>query len=141
MCMMVYVGSESSLPAVPLDPLRPDFHTRPTGSDDSPVLKNIPAEHVIYTGSHEGCGCGFSGADPDLYYEQEEVDAARTSLIKLRGYIDSILRSESRVWLYSVEYDDKYLPAESKRIMTPEEFIPESFYFRSRELIEVHRSP
>lgn len=140
MCLMVFLASARSPPSVPWNGQIPSFHTAELSVEDEPVRVHFPGLQVTYLGSHEGCGCGFNGLDPDLDHEPEELVASTESVARLRDYLGEVLKTHLRVWIYSAWSDELGEPTLSSRIVGLAEFSPGEFYFRNRELLELRRS-
>jgi hypothetical protein len=135
--MLIFMSSAQEPPAVRWQPSAPAFHTRELKAEEDSVRSFLPARVVTYLGSHEGCGCGFQGADPELEHEEEQKVSARQSLQSLRRFVAEQLKHQTRLWLYASESDDLALGVRSTRTVTPRDLDPDSFYFRNGELIEV----
>ena len=131
MCMAVYLAASTALPLVPWDAERPGFHTAPLAADDKAVRGQFSRPHVVYAGSHEGCGCGFDygqwdGEDP------EEAAAARATVGALRAYVCRVLEAGEPVELYAC-WEGAQAEAPARRVaLTPDDLGGPSFCFEQR---------
>jgi hypothetical protein len=78
MCLAVYTATDIPLKSIKWDEKKPAFYFEEISEAAIEVRRQFRYQHVYYTGSHEGCGCGFSkdGRDPDELQEcQKNYDA------------------------------------------------------------------
>jgi hypothetical protein len=101
MCMVVYVASEVPLATSEWSAQAPGFHVTPVGDADA-VLARFSKPFVYYTGSHQGCGCGFQlneyfTSDAD----RAEQDAVRESRRRLADFLADALTRQPEVELFA----------------------------------------
>lgn len=82
MCLMVWVGTATAVPAV-AGPTRhdvdADYYCVEDVAADAPIRARFTSPHVTYVGSHEGCGCGFNSAD--LLFQGIDMMTEATALL------------------------------------------------------------
>lgn len=114
MCKAVYLASTRELPVIPWDDAVPAFYAVPAEADE-PIRSRLGRPHIVYLGSHEGCGCGFSHDDDD-----DDLALRLGSLARMAEYIGEASASgEVLVW---VGWEGKELrpPCEELEIRTSE---------------------
>lgn len=146
--MMLYMGSSKPLPIVrawdvpkevyssptwPREAQR--FHTKALEQSEEIVRSHFSLPHIVYAGSYEGCGCGFSYGRE---FEESEDDldhltAARESVAELVRYIQDSKAGE----IYSCWSDDLGKPTVYERAVTPRMIAAYDFVFRERELLKI----
>ena len=130
MCMAVYLAASTPLPLVPWDAERPAFHVDPLTDDDA-VRVQFSRPHVVYAGSHEGCGCGFEygrweGEKP------EQAAAARATVAALRAYVAGVLEAGEPVELYACWEGEQGEAPAHRLALTPDDLGGPAFWFEER---------
>lgn len=119
MCMAVYIASENPLPLIEWSEKSPAFHvTELKGDPDERVRAQFSKPHVVYAGSHEGCGCGFFKLRNAEHHSAEEVDACRESLQRLGDYLDASLDRSGELELFTSWEGDQGKEPEARRELT-----------------------
>jgi hypothetical protein len=139
MCMMLYIGSDETLPLVPWDETAPGFYVAELLPDFADVCHQFSVAHVYYSGSHEGCGCGFQlGEYPD--FEDDEAPAKRESLRRLAEYLDQQLVARRKLELFACWAGSETSPATHHRRLHSKDFTAERFFFLDGELSIVEQT-
>ena len=132
MCMMLYIGSDQSLPLVPGGDATGVFHVGELHQDFAGVAKQFTVGHVRYAGSHEGCGCGFQlGEYPG--FEDDDAPAKRKSLRDLAEYIERQLQAGGRIELFACWAGDELAVPEHRRRLTLEDLRSDDFFLLQGE--------
>ena len=131
MCMAVYLAASTELPLVPWDAEHPAFHIARLTADDEAVRGQFSKPHVVYAGSHEGCGCGFDygqweGEDP------EEAAAARATVSALRAYVSMALQTGEPIELYACWEGEQAASPEHRLRLSPDDLGGEAFWLEQR---------
>jgi hypothetical protein len=140
MCMMVYVASDHALPTtLAWDQANPGFHVIELPADREAVRGQFSKPFVYYTGSHEGCGCGFQC---DGGYEGAEEDAdlllvRRESRSRLADFLSVALQRQPEVELFACWDGDEAAEPEHRGRVRPAALLRERPSFRERELLVV----
>jgi|SoiMethySBSTD1v2_1073268.scaffolds.fasta_scaffold1564872_1 hypothetical protein len=101
MCVMMYMAAESEVPLIPWDDARPAFHATALSSpSDFDVRGRLTKPHVVYLGSHEGCGCGFLRSEPELFIDPDPDPATLESMRNLAKYVNEVVNRVGPVELY-----------------------------------------
>lgn len=158
MCYALYIGSNSDLPLIPA----PDWKTLRNESSlenaprlvvagfgkDSPgyavVRKHFSEINVAYTGSYEGCGCGFF-LDEDLVVEgrEELISAGEKELfdylekedlvtIESRRALHDYMQEHNVTTLYGCWMGEESLPPEGDMEISAESLLDRNFVFPKR---------
>src|SRR5438132_104920 len=121
MCMAVYIAADSPLPLIPWDETRPSFYVAELGQEDERVRAQFTKRHVVYAGSHHGCGCGFAyGRYPD-HEKPEETTACTDSVARLAGYLRDIVSRVGIVELFACWEGQQADAPTRRRTVTPAE--------------------
>ncbi|HKQ34122.1 MAG TPA: hypothetical protein VJT11_02330 [Nitrospiraceae bacterium] len=131
--MMVYIAAEKPLDTVAWDESEPAFYVSELHESELPVRSQFGVQNVYYTGSHEGCGCGFQyGEHPQ--FEDEERALKRKSLDSFADYLTEQLKRVNSIELYACWDGDQTAPPEHRRALSPDSLHSEHFYFLEKEL-------
>jgi hypothetical protein len=137
--MMLYIGSDDALPLVPWDKAAPGFHVAELSPDLNDVRHQFSVAHVYYSGSHDGCGCGFQlGEYPD--FEDDDAPAKRESLRRLAEYLDQQLAAGRKLELFACWAGGETSPPTYHRRLHSEDFTAERFFFNDGELSIVEQT-
>ena len=132
MCLTLYLASDAALPLVAWDAARPGFHVVPlTTPDDDLVRPQFTKTHIVYAGSHQGCGCGFAYGQ----WEGEDADeaaAAQESVRALRRYLEAATAVSAPIELFVSWEGDQGLPPLKHVRATPADFDGPVFGFEDR---------
>jgi len=140
MCMMVYLAAAEPLRTVPWDAAAPTFHASALAPDEERVRRQFAKPHVIYAGSHEGCGCGFQlGEYAAEYTEPAELAARRKSLHDFAAYLREELPRVGVIEVFACWDGDQEEPPEHHRALTPESLEADDFFFLQKERSTVRR--
>lgn len=140
MCLAVYVGAPANLPLIPWIPEKPGFHVRDITAAENALRPVFGQLRVYYTGSHDGCGCGFQlGTYPsDSPDDLQEKQVMAQSLRSLAEYLSEQLKRVPALMVYSCWEGEQSAPAErAERVINPGAFLDPEFYFVERELLTV----
>jgi hypothetical protein len=138
MCIVVYLASDYPLPTSAWDPARRCFHVVEVAERDHEVRRQFSKPHVYYTGSHEGCGCGFQYGE----YEEEEEDAAKLAAAqdsrrRLVEFLSVALQHQTTVELFACWNGDEAAPPEHRGCVGPAELLRDRTFFREKELLVI----
>lgn len=97
MCWALYLASDVELPQVPWNENDRSFCTVPLADYERSVAAQFSLKHVIYLGSHQGCGCGFMSDESD---GSEEVALRAKTLSGLVGYLTSLLANGAHLEMF-----------------------------------------
>lgn len=140
MCMVVYIAAEQPLPLIPWNVQDRGFHVTALDGQSEVVRSQFSLPHVVYAGSHQGCGCGFQfGQHPELDTDQEELRLAHQSRHGLAEYLRSALDAANRIQIYACWSGDEGQTPLHRRNLTPKDIDSDGFAFEERELIDVGR--
>lgn len=132
MCMMVYIAATEPLELVAWNDAQPAFYVAELHESEASVRQQFNAPHVLYAGSHEGCGCGFQyGEFPQ--FEDKERPLKRASLDAFAVYLAAQLRHVPSIQLFACWDGDQCSPHEHQRVLTPSSLRCEEFYFLQKE--------
>jgi hypothetical protein len=81
-CLAVYIAAGDHLPLIAWEERDPAFYSEPAEPDDG-VRAHLDGPHLVYLGSHEGCGCGFILEGP----HEEDAELRRASLQSMIDYV------------------------------------------------------
>lgn len=120
MCMVLYLGSEKTLPIVPYNPEQPAFHTKELDEHEKPMRQHFSKPQVLYIGSSEGCGCSFRHALYDKgewsYVVSEKEEEAVASQVDHQALVDYLSAQRlHKVEIYACWDGDYALPADVRR--------------------------
>lgn len=137
MCMVLYLGSEETLPIIPYKQEKPAFNTKELDEQEKPVLKHFSSPYVFYIGSNEGCSCSFRHALYDKgewsYVVWEEGEEAVASKADHQALVDYLKASKlEKFEIYACWDGDYALPAEFKETISVEDLLDPDFYFKER---------
>lgn len=134
MCWALYLASDKELHIVPWDEASPAFNTQVLSPTDVSVKVQFSLPHVIYVGSHEGCGCGFRSADDD---GAEEKAIREKTVHALADYLNNMLTTGARLEMFLCwEGDQGQTPVARKKI-TPKEFLGSDFPLGEKEYADI----
>lgn len=137
MCTMVYIGADAPLSEVAWDADSPGFHVCPLNDDESVVRGQFRLRHVVYAGSHGGCGCGFQPARSDG--KEAPADPAtelaqrRRSLAEFARYLRAELARLGKIELHVCRDGDGLEPPAFQRELTPSAIESQDFQFLQPE--------
>jgi hypothetical protein len=138
MCMAVYLASDSPLELLAWNEAEPAFHVTALSAGDERVRRQFETAHVVYVGSHEGCGCGFQyGAYPPDELELGEREKRRRSLEQLAAYLRRQVGRVGALELFACWEGDQEASPEHRRTLTPASLEADDFFFREKELSRV----
>lgn len=132
MCMMVYIAATEPLERVAWNDAQPAFYVAELHESEASVRQQFDTPHVLYAGSHEGCGCGFQYGEFQQF-EDEERPLKRASLDAFAAYLTEQLTRVPSIQLYACWDGDQSAPHEHQRVLTPSSFRCEEFYFLQKE--------
>jgi len=141
MCMAVYVAAEEPLTLVPWNEAQPAFYVASVDASDLPVVSQFTKAHVVYAGSHEGCGCGFQYGKHPEFREPDEAVARRRSLDQFATYLAGEIARVGPVELYACWEGDQAAPVEHRRALTPNDLRSNDFFFLEKEFSLVTATP
>ena len=133
MCLVVYLAADAPLPLVPWDAECPAFHVAPLSPEETAVAARFTKPHVVYAGSHEGCGCGFDYGQWEGE-KRDEVAAARASVRALGEYLAAATAAVGPVELYACWGGDQGLEPVGRIALTPADLGGAAFWFEERTL-------
>ena len=138
MCMAVYLAAEVEPPLVAWDRARPAFTVMELSSKlDHAVRAQFTKPHVVYVGSHEGCGCGFSyGQYPFLQNDGDETENRR-DVAALVSYVARLLDTVGEVEIFSCWEGDQGTQADAQRTVRLSEIGGDAFRFGEKELLRI----
>jgi hypothetical protein len=139
--MAVYIASDEPWPTVNWDDERPAFYVAVIHDTDAAVRSQFSKPHVMYAGSHEGCGCGFQYGEYPEFRDADEAVLRRASLDQFADYLDEAVRCSGAIELYACWEGDQAAAVEHRRTMTPQSLRLEDFFFKQREFSIVSRTP
>ena len=104
MCLMVWIGTVAAVMPSPEQRNEAALDCVENVPTDAPIRARFASPHVMYVGSHQGCGCGFNSAelawqgfewvaeamallDAMTDEEREELLAAQRSRVRLRELV------------------------------------------------------
>lgn len=131
MCIMVYFGADAELALIPWQPRAPSFHTRPLSGSEHAVKQQFRAEHVVFAGGHEQCGCGFQVGDKLV--DDAERELRRRVLHECALYLRDQLTRCAGIEVHACWAGDENKPVEQTRELRPSSFAREEFLFLERE--------
>jgi len=135
MCMKVYVAADLPLRLVPWNGNAPAFNTSLLASREGRVRAQFTKPHLLYVGSHEGCGCGFQlGEYPAEYFEPDELALRKRSLHEFAAFLREELRRVGSIEVFACWDGDQEAPAEHHRALTPSALEADGFFFLEKEL-------
>lgn len=135
MCMMVYLAGDLPLREVAWNEDAPAFNASPLAPNDQRVLRQFSKPHVIYAGSHEGCGCGFQlGEYPAEYVDPVEMSRQRQSLRQFAAYLREETARVGALEVFACWDGDQEAVPEHQRVLTPSSIESDSFFFLEKEL-------
>ena len=149
MCIVAHIAAPAPPPIVPWNEAEPGFYTEPVGDPYTPILPNFSHPHVVYAGSHEGCGCGFRNvwggpeqSQRDLTPAQfrggqPEDDAVASSTSALVRYVRDLVARHGAAEIYTVWDGDQSLPPIDEATLTLEQLDLNSFYLLDRRLLRI----
>jgi hypothetical protein len=138
MCMMVYIASDYPLPTWTWDETRPCFYVGELSERDEPVRGQFTKAWIYYTGSHEGCGCGFQyGQYPGLEENAAELAAVRDSRQRLAEFLAVALQHQAEVQLFACWDGDQAEEPEHRSRMRPSDLMRDRAFFREKEFLVV----
>jgi len=97
MCWALYLASDFELPQIPWNKGAPSFCSVPLADYERCVAVQFSLQHVIYLGSHQGCGCGFMSDESDG--SEEAVLRAKT-MSSLVGYLNDLLAKGAKLEMF-----------------------------------------
>jgi len=105
MCLMLYMAADSAVPLIPWDESGPAFHVSvPSSSSATDVRARFSKPHLVYLGSHDGCGCGFQHSEPGQVLDSDpdpvEVAQSAESMRRLANYVAEAVKRVGPVELY-----------------------------------------
>ena len=133
---MVYVAAAAPLELVPWREDSPGFYVSELHESEVAVRKQFAAQHVVYVGAHEGCGCGFQTAkypEPD----PKQLARCRRSLGAFATYLADQLRRVPFIELFACWDGDQSSPPEHRRTLTPHTLNGDGFFFLEKEFSRV----
>jgi hypothetical protein len=138
--MLYFLGTDSDAPLSPAwDPTSPAFFVSAPRSDDLEKVRSIlPHRHIIWLGSHEGCGCGFRRLHPEIPFEEQEEEAARADHAALVAYLEVLPKTERADQIFCY-WDGESEPLEHSRTCKIWELLGDHFAFQEREIITLIR--
>jgi hypothetical protein len=107
MCINIYLGSDSPLPAIPWDEADPGFHLQPV---EVPAVLGTLRDmgfsfpHILQAGSFLGCACGLSFGDWSCENPEEEHARRVRDVAALFGYL-AVHRRRQHITVFSPDYD------------------------------------
>ena len=132
MCMAVYIAADRPLTPVPWNEAEPAFYSESIDPSDR-VFAQFTKRHVLYAGSHEGCGCGFQRGGLSELREPTESLARRASLDQFAAYLAGEIARVGAIELYACWEGDQTAPVEHRRALTPTDLGADSFRFLQKE--------
>ncbi len=136
--MMIYLAADVPLPLVPWDEEEPGFHVDEISETEEGVRAQFQKAHVVYVGSHEGCGCGFQyGKWPEGTHEPSELALCQASKAALAEYLSEQAGRVGRIELFACWDGDQEAIPEHQRSLAPAELAKPEFFFLEKELIAV----
>jgi len=133
--MMVYLAADLPLRAVPWNEAEPGFNTSALAPDEERVRRQFTKPHLIYVGSHEGCGCGFQlGEYPPDYLESHELALRKRSLQQFAAFLREELARVKAIEVFACWDGDQEACAEHHRALTPLALEDDDFFFLEKEL-------
>jgi len=139
MCMTLYLGPEKKLPIIDYNPDQPAFNTKELDDSEIPVLRHFSFPHVLYIGSHEGCGCSFRHAlfdEGEWFQTVPENDLESDALavqLDHRMLVNYLKASQLKeVEVYACWDGDYSLQKEYEAVIKLDEILNVEFFFKER---------
>lgn len=134
MCVMVYLAADTPLREIAWNKAAPAFNATPLAPDKLRVRRQFSKQHLIYAGSHEGCGCGFQlGEYPPEYTEPDELSRRRRSLHDFAAYLREEIPRVGAIEVFACWDGDQEAPPEHHRGLTPSALEADDFFFLQKE--------
>ena len=97
MCWALYLASDIELPWIPWNENDHGFFTMPLSEYELGVAAQFSLPHMVYLGSHQGCGCGFFTEDSE---DSEEVAQKDETMRRLVGYLHALLAQGAHLEMF-----------------------------------------
>jgi len=143
MCFTLYVGASIKLPLIEWNKEQPGFHTANPRDYELRVLSRFTLPHVLYVGSHEGCGCGFRHALaegkiwlPVVEDDKDTLNAIQKNHVDLRQYLAGNTAARS-FEIYACWNSDVNDCPDCVSDIKIEDIVKEDFYFKEGWLYRV----
>lgn len=133
MCMAIHIAADQPLSAVDWDEAHPAFYVAVLQGSDVLVRQQFAKAHVMYTGAHEGCGCGFQYGESLELCDPNEAVLQRRSLDQFAAYLQREVARVGPIELYACWEGDQQAPVEHRRILSPQALRQEDFFFLHKE--------
>jgi hypothetical protein len=136
--MMIYIAADNPLPIIEWQENVTPFCVSELSEDEKRVIKQFTKPFVAYTGSYEGCGCGFTYDDEPI---EDEDDArrdklSRESVKQFSEYLSNLVKNGS-VELFACWDGDQETKPEKKLTVTPDYLGGEEFAFEEKQFLKV----
>ncbi|MBI2481221.1 MAG: hypothetical protein HYV60_22055 [Planctomycetia bacterium] len=143
LCLVLYLASETKLPAIDRDEAAPSFYVNPNDPDASNAGAHFTKPNMAYVGSDNGCGCGFRREHDYMIDDPEQIASKNDNQKRLYDYVAARLADETTVELYSCWSGDASLPLEHDRTIALSELLADDFAFleRQRTVVTANADP
>jgi len=138
MCLMLYLAADKPLEMVAWDDSAPGLYVEELAAEEKRVRRNFEKPHVVYVGSHEGCGCGFKRPSQDPS-PGPHLRPERRSRAQLRAYLERQVARVGAIELLACRDGDQARRPSARRTLTPAALADDSFAFVESELATVER--
>lgn len=137
--MLLFLGSDVSLPLQPWEPTQPAFHVDELerGSGSPSVRAHLTGPHVYELGSAEKCACAYAQLE-ELSEDERvvRVDAVQ----KLRDLLIEAIRRGATVELFACRAGREADPPTERRPLSIEDVTPERFLVCEGALLSLSSS-
>lgn len=143
MCLMLYLAADQPLEMLDWDDAAPGFYIEALAPEEDRVRRQLTKRHVVYAGSHEGCGCGFRRRARDLLRAAPgsahlgASEPSRRSLEQLRRYLQREVTRVGPIELLACRDGDQARRPAVHRALRPSALADETFAFFDSELAVV----
>jgi hypothetical protein len=134
MCWALYLASNEILPSVPWIDDAPGFNNQQLERREQSVKKQFTLNNVIYLGSHTGCGCGFSEANPD---DPQDVELRSKTMHVLADYLSELLARGIQLQMFFCWEGGEGEQTSGRKVLHPQDFLAPRFPLAEREFANV----
>jgi len=136
MCYVLYLGADCALPEVAWNESARSFYTTAKPVVNASLRAHFSLPNVVEVGSHEGCGCGFLGADPKDPQEVLEQDKTCAALYK---YLVQALDSGAKIEMYLCWNGEESTVPVGRKNVAADAFLKVPFPLEENEFCTVAR--
>jgi hypothetical protein len=133
MCLMVYMAAAEPLRLIDWDDVAPGFYVEALDPDEERVRKQFGRPHVVYAGTHEGCGCGFRRWE-QAGHRHADDGMRRRALQDLGNYLRDETARVGAIEIFVCRDGEQTARPAHRRTLTPAAVEEEDFSFLDNEL-------